>query len=72
MRLSVSTQPSFADLELQAQTLAMDEALQAIGTVLDEQVELVELVRQDLVRACASPRRVGTGSPPSRPSAPSW
>ena len=56
MRLSVSTQPSFADLELQAQTLAMDEALQAIGTVLDEQVELVELVRQDLVRGLRKPQ----------------
>ena len=55
MRLSVSAQPSFADLELQAQTLAMDEALQAIDTVLDEQAELVELVRQDLVRGLRKP-----------------
>ena len=71
MRLSVSTQPSFADLELQAQTLAMDEALQAIGTVLDEQVGASGSARI-WCGACASPRRVGTGSPPSRPSAPSW
>jgi len=55
MRLSVSAQPSFADLELQAQTLAMDETLQAIDTVLDEQAELVELVRQDLVRGLRKP-----------------
>jgi len=55
MRLSVSPQPSFADLELQRQGLAVDEALQAIGNILDAQAGLIELVRQDLVRGLRKP-----------------
>ncbi|MGH8700016.1 MAG: ISNCY family transposase [Burkholderiales bacterium] len=55
MRLSVCPPPSFADLELQRQRLAVDEILQQLGTVLDQQAELIEMVRQDLVRGLRHP-----------------
>lgn len=55
MRLSFCPQPSFADLELQRQTLAVDETLQEIGQVLDQQAELIEMVRQDLVHGLRNP-----------------
>jgi IS5 family transposase len=44
-----SRQPSFADLELQSQ-VALDPALEAISELLDRHRELVESVREDLVR----------------------
>ena len=50
MRLSVRPQPTFADLELQRQGLAVDATLHAIGALLDAQPGLVDLVHQDLVR----------------------
>lgn len=46
---------SFADLELQRQRLDVDVVLQQIGQVLDEQRDLLELVRQDLVRDLRKP-----------------
>ena len=55
MRLSGCPQPSFADLELQHQHLAVDEVLEQIGTILDQQAEVIEMVRQDLVRDLRRP-----------------
>jgi len=55
MRPSLHQQPSFADLELQAQGLRLDPLLQAIADLLDQHGELVELVRQDLVRGLRQP-----------------
>lgn len=55
MRLNFRPQPTFADLELQRQPLAVDAALQAISTVLDQQAEVVEQVRADLVRGLRRP-----------------
>jgi hypothetical protein len=46
---------SFADLELQGQRLDVDVVLQQIGQVLDQQSELIELVRQDLLRNLRKP-----------------
>ena len=54
MRPSLQPQPSFADLELRAQG-RLDPSLQAIADLLDEHGELVELVRQDLVRGLRRP-----------------
>ncbi len=55
MRADLHQQPSFADLALQAQGLRLDPLLQAIADLLDEHGELVELVRQDLVRGLRQP-----------------
>jgi len=57
MRLRVSPQPSFADLELQGQCLAPDTVLETIGDVLDQQAPLRELIRADLVRGLRHPTR---------------
>ena len=55
MRLSIASQPSFADFELQQQHLAVDTVLQEIGHLLDQQAAVLELVRQDLVRDVRHP-----------------
>jgi IS5 family transposase len=55
MRLSGCPQPSFADLELQRQRFAVDATLEQMGTILDQQAEVIELVRQDLVRDLRRP-----------------
>jgi IS5 family transposase len=55
MRLRVTPQLSFADLELQRQGLAVDATLHAIGQFLDAQAELIERVRDDLVRGLRQP-----------------
>lgn len=55
MRPPLHQQPSFADLELQAQGLRLEPPLQAIADLLDQHGELVELVRQDLVRGLRQP-----------------
>jgi IS5 family transposase len=54
MRASLLPQPSFADLELRTQG-RLDPRLQVIADLLDEHGELVELVRQDLVRGLRRP-----------------
>jgi len=46
---------SFADLELQRQCLDVDVVLQQIGQVLDQQRDLIALVRQDLLRDLRKP-----------------
>jgi IS5 family transposase len=58
MRAPRSPQPSFADLELQAQGLAMDATLRRLSTLLDENPGLVDLVHQDLQRGLRR-RRAG-------------
>ncbi len=56
MRVALQPQPSFADLALQAQGLRLDPSLQAIADLLDAHGELVERVRQDLVRGLRQPQ----------------
>ena len=56
MRAPRAPQPSFADLELQAQGLALDATLQRIATLLDEQPGLVDVVQQDLHRGLRNSR----------------
>src|SRR5881397_2832351 len=58
MRETQAPQPSFADMELQRQGLTLDATLQAISDLLDQHGELVDMVRQDLVRGLKNP---GTG-----------
>jgi IS5 family transposase len=58
MRALRTPQPSFADVELQAQHLDQDATLQALGALLDDQPGLVELVHQDLQRGLRQ-RRTG-------------
>jgi len=60
MRTTGSPQPSFADIELHAQGLALDATLQTITSVLDEHPGLVDLVLADLQRGLRRPR---TGRP---------
>jgi len=55
MRPHGPQQGSFADLELQAQGRRLEPCLQAIADLLDQHGELVELVRQDLVRGLRRP-----------------
>jgi IS5 family transposase len=47
---------SFADLELQAQGVALDATLQALADFLDTHEELVTLVHRDLVRGLRHPQ----------------
>ena len=61
MRALCSPQPSFADVELQAQGLALDATLQTIATILDQHPGLVDLVLADLQRGLRHPRRGRTG-----------
>lgn len=61
MRAAIHAQPSFADFELQAQGLALEPALQRIADLLDHHGELVDLVRQDLVRGLRTPTRGRAG-----------
>jgi IS5 family transposase len=61
MRTPRSPQPSFADLELQAQGLALDPTLRSIARLLDEEPGLVDLVHQDLQRGLRHPRTGRTG-----------
>ena len=61
MRALCSPQPSFADVELQAQGLALDATLQTIATILDQHPGLVDVVLTDLQRGLRHPRRGRTG-----------
>jgi len=54
MRTTIAPQPTFADLELQRQAV-LDPTLEAISELLDQHGELLELVRQDLVRGLRRP-----------------
>src|SRR5712691_6968757 len=55
MRSAAHHQPSFADVELQSQGVTLDNTLQAVSDLFDQHGELVELVRQDLVRGLKHP-----------------
>jgi IS5 family transposase len=52
---------SFADVELQAQGIALDATLHALAEFLDAHVDLVTLVHQDLVRGLKRPQTGRTG-----------
>jgi IS5 family transposase len=56
MRTTGVPQPSFADLELQAQGLALDATLQTIATLLTQQATLASLVLADLQHGLRHPR----------------
>jgi len=56
MRASVVPQPSFADLELQSQSIATNKTLDAISDLLDRHGDLVDVVHQDLVHGLRNPR----------------
>jgi IS5 family transposase len=49
-------QPSFADVALRSAGIAVDKSLQRVSDFLDRQHELVERVRQDLVRGLKRPQ----------------
>jgi len=63
MRATCSPQPSFADLELQAQGLALDATLQTSAAILEAHPGLVDLVLADLQRGLRHPRTGRTGLP---------
>jgi len=52
---AVSRQISFADFELMRQGMRLEPLLQAIADFLDDQQELIERVRRDLVRGLKKP-----------------
>jgi len=56
MRNATRQQPSFADLELQTQGLSLDATLRGIADFLDTHAELIEMVREDLVRGLKRPQ----------------
>ncbi len=56
MRAPRAPQPSFADLELRGQGLALDAPLQRIATMLDQHPRLVDVVQQDLHRGLRNSR----------------
>lgn len=56
MRDPYPPQPSFADFELQAQGLPLNDTLQTIAGFLDQHPHLIECVRQDLVHGLRHPR----------------
>lgn len=56
MRSRVVPQASFADLQLQRQGIGLDQALEAISTLLDQHSHLVDLVHRDLIRNLRNPR----------------
>ena len=59
-------QLSFADLELRSQGIHLEPALQAVADFLDLHEELVEMVRQDLVRGLRNPDTGRNGIAPPR------
>jgi hypothetical protein len=52
---AVARQISFADFELMRQGMRLEPLLQAIGDFLDDQKEMIERVRRDLVRGLKKP-----------------
>src|SRR5216684_168465 len=55
MSRAAARQISFADLELMRQGMGLEPLLQAISDFLDDQEEMIERVRRDLVRALRKP-----------------
>jgi transposase, IS5 family len=52
---AVARQISFADFELMRQGMRLEPLLQAIADFLDDQKEMIERVRRDLVRGLKKP-----------------
>ena len=62
MSRAVARQISFADFELMRQGVRLEPLLQAIADFLDDQKEMIERVRSDLVRGLKKRREaVATG-----------
>jgi IS5 family transposase len=59
MARAAARQISFADVELMRQGVRLEPLLAAISSFLDQQHELIELVRRDLVRGLNSRHAVG-------------
>ena len=55
MSRAVARQISFADFELMRQGVRLEPLLQAIADFLDDQKEMIERVRSDLVRGLKKP-----------------
>jgi IS5 family transposase len=57
MGRAAARQISFADVELMRQGVRLEPLLAAISSFLDQQHELIERVRRDLVRGLKKPAR---------------
>ena len=66
MSRAAARQISFADFELMRQGLRLEPLLQAISDFLDDQQELIEQVRRDLVRGLKKPRSGRRGLTPQQ------
>jgi IS5 family transposase len=66
MSRSFLSQFSFADMEWQRLDLQLDPTLQAVSDFLDQQGELVERVRQDLVKGLKKPGAGRNGMAPAQ------
>ena len=55
MSRAAARQISFADFELMRQGMRLEPLLQAIADFLDDQKEMIERVRRDLVRGLKKP-----------------
>jgi len=62
----VARQISFADFELMRQGIRLEPLLQAIADFLDDQKEMIERVRRDLVRGLKRPRSGRRGLTPQQ------
>jgi len=66
MSRAAARQISFADLELMRQGMGLEPLLQAISDFLDDQEEMIERVRRDLVRALRKPGSGRSGLTPQQ------
>jgi transposase, IS5 family len=62
----VARQISFADFELMRQGMRLEPLLQAIADFLDDQKEMIERVRRDLVRGLKKPASGRRGLTPQQ------
>ena len=63
---ALTRQISFADVDLMRQGVRLEPLLEAIGTFLDSQQEMIERVRRDLVRGLKKPQKGRHGLRPSQ------
>jgi IS5 family transposase len=63
---SATRQISFADWELMRQGVRLEPLLQAISDFLDDQQDIIERVRRDLVRGLRKPRSGRRGLTPQQ------
>src|ERR1700687_4209846 len=66
MSRAVARQISFADFELMRQGIRLEPLLQAVADFLDDQKEMIERVRSDLVRGLKKPRSGRPGLTPQQ------